>query len=122
MADYKQTTVAGEQWNRFSRIVIDNPRNAAPSVMCVEEKVIALEHGEILLDSGNLSFPFNPDEVFTIINPITNEPTDQMASGAQVYALVYSYVMNEAAKRDAAVVVVVEPPEAEVEPVVGPAA
>jgi len=100
MADYKQTSIAGQQWNRFSRVVIDNPRNAAPSVICVEQEVIALEAGEVVRDVGNLHFPFDPSAEFPILNPVTNEPTGATATGAQVYALVYGYVMSEAAKRD----------------------
>ena len=101
MADYKQTTIAGQRWNRFPRIVIENPRSAAPTVLCVEQEVIALEAGEFVRDIGNLNFPFDPSAQFPIINPLTNEPVGAMASGGDVYALVYSYVMNEAAKRDA---------------------
>jgi hypothetical protein len=103
MPDYKQTTVAGQQWNRFSRIVIDNPRNAAPSVLCVEQEVIALAQGEVIRDIGNLSFPFDPAAQFNILDPATNLPTGQTANGIDVYALVFSYVMAEAAKRDAAI-------------------
>ncbi|WP_426106362.1 hypothetical protein [Massilia sp. TSP1-1-2] len=102
MPDYKQTIIAGEQWNRFSRIVIDNPRNIAPTVLCVEQEVIALENGEVVRDIGNLNFPFDPATQFDIIDPATNVPTGQKAYGGQVYALVYSYVMAEAAKRDLA--------------------
>lgn len=100
--DYKQTNIAGQQWHRFSRIVIDNPRNAAPSVTCVEQEVIALASGEIIRDVGNLNFPFDPSAQFDILNPDTNLPTGATATGAQVYALVYGYVMHQAAKRDAA--------------------
>lgn len=101
--DYKQTSIAGQQWHRFSRVVIDNPRNAAPSVTCVEQEVIALASGEVIRDVGNLGFPFDPMAEFDIINPDTNLPTGQKGRGYQVYALVYSYVMGEAAKRDVAV-------------------
>lgn len=100
--DYKQTEVTGQAWHRFSRVVIDNPRDQAPSVVCVEQEVIALESGEIVRDVGNLNFGFDPTAQFPLLNPLTNEPTGQYASGAAVYALVYSYVMAEAAKRDAA--------------------
>ena len=79
--DYKQTTIAGQKWHRFSRIVIDNPRAQAPSVVCVEQEVIALESGEVIRDVGNLNFAFDPDTQFEIINPLTNEPTGQWRGG-----------------------------------------
>lgn len=116
MSNYKQTTIAGQQWNRFSRIVIDNPRSAAPSVMCVEQEVIALGEGEVVRDIGNIGFPFDPEASFPVIDPVTNESFGVMATGAEVYALVYSYVMAEAEKRDIALYV--EPAEPEPEPVV----
>lgn len=114
MADYKQSNIVGQKWNRFSRIVIDNPRSAAPSVMCVEQEVISLGDDEVVRDIGNLSFPFNPAEEFDILDPSTNMSTGQTASGAMVYALVYSFVMGQALKRD----VPVEPVAVEPEPVV----
>lgn len=114
MADYKQNSIVGEQWHRFSHIVINNPRNAAPSVICVEQAVIALEAGEVVRDVGNLNFPFDPSAEFDILDPATNLPTGATATGAQVYALVYGYVMDQAAKRDAAALA--PPPEPEPAP------
>ncbi|MET3135602.1 hypothetical protein AAKU55_005914 [Oxalobacteraceae bacterium GrIS 1.11] len=88
--EYKENSVAGNAWRRFSRIVIDNARLHTPVIVCVEQEVIALEAGEVLRDVSNLNFPFNPGEAFAVLNPDTNEPTGIEASGAQVYALVYS--------------------------------
>lgn len=101
MADYKESTVAGTKWHRFSRVVIDNPRNAAPSVICVEQEVIALGSNEIMRDIGNLNFQFDPAFSFNTLNPVTGAVTGT-ATGAQALALVYSYVMAQAALRDAA--------------------
>lgn len=103
MADYKQTTINGQKWNRFSRVVVNNPRAVAPSVTCVEEEVIQFDGQETIRQVGNLDFPFNPAETFDILNPDTNLPTGQKGSGAMAYALIYGYVMHETAKRDAAI-------------------
>lgn len=100
--DYKQTDIIGHKWHRFSRVVIENPRTSSPFVVCVEQEVLALEGSEIVRDIGNLNFGFDPNATFELINPLTNEPTGQLADGKTVYALVYSYVMSEAAKRDVA--------------------
>lgn len=108
MADYKQTGIAGSKWHRFGRIVIDNPRTAAPSVLCVEQEVIALADNEIVREVGNLSFPFDPNLQFEIIDPVSNTGTGQFASGGAVYALVYSYVMHMATERDRAAVAAAE--------------
>jgi hypothetical protein len=102
MADYKQTEITGQQWNRFSEITIENRRKGTPFVRCVEQQVTALQNGEVMREVGCLNFLFNPEEEFAILNPTTNEPTGGVANGAEVYVLIYSYVMAEAAKRDAA--------------------
>lgn len=104
MADYKQSNVLGQKWSRFGRVVIDNPRGAAPSVLCVEQEVIALGESEVVRDVGNLNFPFDPSLQFEIIDPISNTGTGQFANGGAAYALVYSYVMHMATERDRAAV------------------
>lgn len=100
MPDYKQNDIAGQKWNRFSRIVVDNPRLGAPTVTCVEQEVIAMEGSEVVRDIGNLAFPFDPAATFPLLNPETGEPVGQMGAGIQAYVLIYSYVMFEAKKRD----------------------
>lgn len=110
--DYKQTEVIGSAWHRFSRIVIENPRPGIPTVTCIEQEVIALTSGEVIRDVGNLSFIFDPSGTFEILNPLDNTPTGQMASGSDVYALVYSLVMAEAKARDLRL----NPPAPEPEP------
>lgn len=101
MPDYKQTTIAGDKWNRFSKIVIDNPYQAPPQVICVEQEVIALGDGRnVLTDAGNLNFPFDPNEAFPLLNPLTGEEVGSTVMGAQAHAIIWSYVMHEAKKRD----------------------
>ena len=100
--DYKETNVTGSAWHRFSRIVIENTRHQPPSIICVEQEVIALDAGEILRDVGNLNFAFSPADSFAVLDPETNLPTGVVATGAQVYAVVYSYVMAQAIARDGA--------------------
>ncbi|WP_017879736.1 hypothetical protein [Janthinobacterium sp. CG3] len=100
--DYKETTVTGSAWRRFRSIAIENGWLQVPMVVCVEQEVISLAAGEILRDVGNLNFPFSPADAFPILDPMTNEPVGICATGAEVYALVYSYVMAKAIERDAA--------------------
>lgn len=104
MADYKETEVAGTSWQRFSRVVIENPRNGAPSVLCVEQRVTNLgeDQPEIIQDIGNLGFPFDPAAVIPVVNPETMEPTGETITGMDIYVGIYSYVMMMAAARDAA--------------------
>lgn len=115
MPDYKESAVAGVQWHRFRRITIDNPRLGVPTVTCLEEQVLSVDGVEQRRDVGSLAFRFDPAAEFPVLDPETGEPTGQTATGALVYALIYGYVMVEAAKRDAPQVgadVIIEEPEA----------
>lgn len=100
--DYKQSDVAGTAWHRFGKIVIENPYLSQPVVNCAEEEVITLSAGEFIRDVDMLSFNFDPTEEFVLLDPTTNASLGTTSTGLNVYVLVYSYVMHEAAKRDAA--------------------
>lgn len=97
MPDYKESAVSGVLWHRFRRIVIDNPRLQAPSVTCLEEQVVSVDGVEQRRDVGALAFRFDPAAVFPVLDPETGESTGDTATGAQVYALIYGYVMSEPA-------------------------
>ena len=101
MPEYKESNINGISWNRFKEIRIYNPRNEVPYIICSEEQVVSTDGVEQRRDVGSMGFRFDPFVEFPILDPSTNQPTGQTATGAQVYALIYSYVMAEAAKRDA---------------------
>lgn len=114
MPEYKESNINGVSWNRFKEIRICNPRNEAPYVICSEEQVVSTGGVEQRRDVGSMGFRFDPSVEFPILDPSTNQPTGQTATGAQVYALIYGYVMSEAARRDAPQVgvdVIIEEPE-----------
>lgn len=100
MPEYKENEIAGSQWNRFERVVIENPRNGVPVVACTEQQVITLADNEITRTIGGMAFNFNPAEEFALLDPETNLPTGETATGAQVRQLIFSYVLHEAMKRD----------------------
>lgn len=47
MANYKETDVAGKTWLRASRVIIDNPYAALPSILFVEDELINLGEGKV---------------------------------------------------------------------------
>lgn len=102
MADYQEANVSGKSWHRFGRIVIDNPRNGVPTILCVEQEVTSLGEKEIVRDIGNLGFVFDPNAVIPILDPTTMQPTGQTISGTELYVSIFSAVMQQAAIRDAA--------------------
>lgn len=102
MADYKEGAVAGMKWNRASKIVITNELGINPSILFVEQEVIALPDGtNIQRDVGNLYGTFDPELAFDLYDPITGEIAAGQATMNDVYELIYSYFRHVAAERDA---------------------
>lgn len=102
MPEYKEQSLAGKQWTRGCRVVIDNPRNAVPTVSIFEEKVFLSEEGtDIIIPSGSFVNDFNPEGVFDLHDPATNKKIDgETFSGKELYQMIYSYYMNLAKARD----------------------
>lgn len=64
--NYQSTQISGESWKRISRVQIDNPRNATPSLLMVEDEVINMGTKELATTVANLSCQFDasdPDDV-----------------------------------------------------------
>jgi len=99
MADYKETNVVGSQWNRFSRVIIENPLHENQTVNCVEQQVVVLGDKTIVQDIGNLWFNFDPDFKVPLLHPETGELLGE-TTGSAVLLHVYSYVMAQALIRD----------------------
>jgi hypothetical protein len=98
--DYRQGEVAGTKWHRFSQVSIRNPYQGFPEVTCQEQEVMVFGAQTVVREVGGLDFKFDPAAEFPLLDPVTNEPTGETVTGAQVHALVYSYVLAEAKKRD----------------------
>ena len=106
MTTYVPTAAAGTQYNRFRKIIIDdsvdaNGNQLTPTVLCVEQTVVDLASGVIFQDIGNMGFDFNPSDSFPLLDPTTQLPTEATGTGLQAYQFVLSYVMSQAALRDA---------------------
>lgn len=99
--DYKYEKVQGQAFNRFHNINISNPSGATPYVTCSEQRVIEFSDGKtITVDDGALSFVFDPQFVFPIINPIDLKPTGANAKGEDLYVLIMSMLLAQAKSRD----------------------
>lgn len=111
MPDYKQTNLTGEAWNRFSQINVSNPLDGQAHITCTEDQVLVIDGQQILRRAvATVSFAFDPAETFDLLNPATGEVIKAGGgSGLDVHTLVYSYVMHEAAKRDAALAAAAAP-------------
>jgi len=105
MANYNETSVTGESYQRTNRIIIENPYQGAPVIAFEEQKIFNLGDGEVLQKPmGQLRLDFNPAEVINIIDPTTNIATGQTITLGEIYALIYSVYWQKAIERDTPVI------------------
>ena len=103
MANYKETTIMGESWQRCCQIVIENPPGQPPLVRFDEERILSLSAGgaEVRTPAGTLCVPFDPAREFALLDPVTGEPAGGTATYADVYGLLFSAYLDAARVRDA---------------------
>lgn len=104
MANYKQTTVAGESWVRARCVVIANELGQTPVIDFREEKVTQLADGSVIkqhLDHLVKELPPESFEtVFNVLDPVTGAVTGT-AKFQDVYILLHSLYYHFATERDA---------------------
>lgn len=109
MPNYKSTTVQGESWNRWCRVMIENPlhmpefsENGVPSLLAVEEEISPKANNKLSHDIvANLGCSFDTTTTYPKLNPLTNEVIGT-TNHSNIYVEVYSLIMHLAAQRDAA--------------------
>jgi hypothetical protein len=110
MANYNETTIAGESYQRTNRIIIENPYQGSPEIAFEEQKIFNLGDGEVLMKPLNqLRVFFNPTEDINIIDPTTNIETGHIVTMGEIYAMIYSVYWQKASERDALTPVQSEP-------------
>lgn len=101
MSDYKESSVAGQSWQRCHQVVIDNRRGGVPTVRFDEETVVALEgSAEVRTPAGVLTVDFDPARQIPLRNPVTGELTGTVMTYADAYAVLYSAYLDAALERD----------------------
>lgn len=101
--NYKQTSVAGERWNRFNRLEIANPLGGVATISISEQSVLELGGGErVIQDLGSLFAIYDPDEVFPLLDQATGAETGRTVATRDVYAYLQSYAIHRGKQRDAA--------------------
>lgn len=103
MPTYTESTVTGHTWRRCNQIVIDNRRGAVPVVRFDEETVVALEGAaEVHAPAGVLTIDFDLAREIPLRDPQTGEPTGEVMTYAQAYAVLHAAYVDAALARDAA--------------------
>lgn len=101
MANYKQTSVTGDSWQRCRFIQISNALASVPQIQFTEETVLKLEgFGTVNKDSGHFVVEFNPGSTIGMVDVHTGELTGETVTHQRLYEILHSLYIQEAHKRD----------------------
>lgn len=101
MADYRQSQVSGTKWRRCCGIDVYNPFGKQGQVNFREQDLVLIDDKAVQIGTGNIATQVDMKKTFPLINPETGEATDKFVSHAEVYVILYSAYLAEAAERDA---------------------
>jgi hypothetical protein len=121
MPDYRESSVAGTQYQRGRGLYFENPLGAAPSLLVREERVINLTDRQIVEPAGEILKRVEDMSVwFEVLDPTTNIPTGETMTYQDLYVALYSLYWHLATERDgpAPPEVIVEDPLATEPPLV----
>jgi hypothetical protein len=100
MADYKETSMNGNAWQRCKSVTIGNPLSGEKFAFFAEERVINLPDGLIFRPLEGCGKKFLADGVFPLLDPTTNLPTGASMTHTDLYVALYSLYMQTAMERD----------------------
>lgn len=112
--NYKESSLTGTSWVRCRTVTITNPlpapegaglieaAAAVPRAFFQEEKVIAIDGVNSVVDAGACSQAFAPAELIPLRDPDTGALTGASVSQGELYVILYSLYMQTAIDRDAA--------------------
>jgi hypothetical protein len=102
MADYKETTINGKSWDRAQLAIISNHYGQVPTVTYQEERILALDTGNIQRPLGQLSYTIDPLGEIELVDVDTLLPTGETIPVALVHQALFSDYINRAKARDEA--------------------
>lgn len=101
MADYKEQSISGNQWQRCRAVTITNPHGGQPMAYFQEEALVVLGADTIQRDVGSCQAAFNPAAEIPLLDPTTLLPTGATTTHAALYQILFSLYMQAATERDA---------------------
>jgi hypothetical protein len=100
MADYKEQTLTGSQWQRCRTVTIQNPYGGQPMAYFQEEMLATVGADTIQRDVGSCSAPFNPASTIPLLDTTTLLPTGDTVTHGALYQILFSLYMQTALDRD----------------------
>jgi hypothetical protein len=101
MANYKQSNLTGQEYQRCYAVSISNPLDATKQMGFAEEKIYVFDQTTINKQVAGCAVKYDPTATFPIIDPVTGNPTGETATQAQIYQMIYSLYIQTATARDA---------------------
>lgn len=91
MPNYKQNAVTGETYQRANQVVVDNPLGGTPRISFLEQEVITLSDGRVILNQvPGCGIDFNAGDTFPLVDPATDLPTGESVTHADLQTMIYS--------------------------------
>ncbi len=100
MANYKETQVSGQQWQRACAIHIQNNYGQTPQITIQEEQLTKVGDELFQKGAGGISIAFDPNEVIALRHPVTGELMGETMTQGQIHVALWSLYMQKAAERD----------------------
>jgi hypothetical protein len=103
MANYNETSVAGNIWTRCFSVHIVNNYGATPQIIFGEQQLIELDNMPPIMGGNNnsCSVVFNAAASIAILDTTTGTPTGQTVTQQELYNILYSLYIATAKARDA---------------------
>jgi len=101
MANYKQSNISGQEYQRCYSVNISNPLDAVKQIGFAEEKIYVFDQTTINKQVAGCGLKYDPTATFPILDPVTGNPTGKTATQAQIYQMIYSLYIQTATARDA---------------------
>lgn len=100
MANYRQSAVSGESWERACRVVVEHPYGGSPSANFVKECVVNLGDMTVQQPAGNVYVAFDPAAEIVLVNPVDGAPINQTVTHEFLHTIMHSLFIQEAKKQD----------------------
>lgn len=102
MLNYKESSIAGQQFERAYKIEISNPLGGMPSIRYSEETAVVLPTQTVTTHTGTMDESFGDGTTaFPLLNP-TDDSVIGQAHYVDLQVILYSLHRFLAARRDAA--------------------
>ena len=100
MSNYIEVSASGVIWKRCRWVDIENPLNGPRTIRFQEEDVVQMPDKTLTSLSGSCAATFSLSGEVPLLDPLTNLPTGEVISHAEIYRILHSVYIQTATARD----------------------